>query len=209
MTEPDSAVGTSGSAQTTRDLQKACDELSTAIDEGKIGDIVAKHEKLILHYYKDVQDQAKESFNTARSAARFGFWVLIATLAYVLTIDGLSRFGKVPAMTGESLAVTGIVGLVSGALMEFVASVSFWLYSRGAKQFGAFHICLERTHRYLLAYKIAEQIEDGKNETLRDLVCIMAHAAMITRQDIDSNDSIADTIKSTRTKGIPSELTKS
>jgi len=87
--------------------------------------------------------------------------------------------------------------------------VSFWLYSRGAKQFGAFHICLERTHRYLLAYKIAEQIEDGKNETLRDLVCIMAHAAMITRQDIDSNDSIADTIKSTRTKGIPSELTKS
>ena len=93
-------------------------------------------------------------------------------------------------------------GLVSGALMEFVAGVSFWLYSRGAKQFGAFHICLERTHRYLLAYKIAEQIEDRKDETLRDLVCIMANAPMITRQDIDFPDSGTGATKSTQAKVI-------
>lgn len=169
MTHADSPLARPMSTQTSRDLdwQRTCDELSTAIDEGKIGDIVAKHEQLILHYYKDVQDQAKESFSTARSAARIGFWVLIATLAYVLTFDGLTRFNIAPKMASESLPVTGLIGLVSGALMEFVAAVSFWLYSRGAKQFGAFHICLERTHRYLLAYKIAEQIDVGKNETLR------------------------------------------
>lgn len=204
----DSLVGGSASAQSTSDLQRTCDELSVAIDQGKIGDIVAKHEKLILHYYKDVQDQAKQSFDTARSAAKIGFWVLIATLLYVLTFDGLSRFKLPFEMTGGSLAVTGLVGLGSGALMEFIAGVSFWLYSRGAKQFGAFHICLERTHRYLLAYKIAEQIEGGKDETLRELVCIMANAPMITRQDIDSSDSGTGATKSTQSKVVSAELTK-
>jgi hypothetical protein len=111
-------------------------------------------------------------------------------------------------MTGNSLAVTGIVGLVSGALMEFIAGVSFWLYSRGAKQFGAFHICLERTHRYLLAYKIADQIEDGKDQTLRDLVCIMANAPMITRQDIDSSDSGARALNRMPAKAVSAEPTK-
>src|SRR6202795_1901980 len=80
-------------------------------------------------------------------------------------------------------------GLVSGALMEFVAGVSFWLYSRGAKQFGAFHICLERTHRYLLAYKIAEKIEKNRDQTLEKIVCIMANAPMISQADIDGLDS--------------------
>jgi hypothetical protein len=199
----------SGTAQNASDVQRTCDELSIAIDEGSIGDIVAKHEKLILHYYKDVQDQANQSFKTARSAAIIGFWVLIGTLVYVLTFDGLIRFKIAPSITGESVVVTGIVGLVSGALMEFVAAVSFWLYSRGAKQFGAFHICLERTHRYLLAYKIAEQIEEGKNQTLRDLVCIMANAPMITRQDIDSADLGGGATQNAQTEALSRELPKS
>jgi hypothetical protein len=198
----DSFVGGSASTRSASDFQRTCDELSVAIDEGKLGDIVTKHEKLIRHYYEDVRGQAKDSFDTARSAAIVGFWVLIATLLYVLTCDGLSRFKFPVEMTAESLAVTGMIGLVSGALIEFVAAVSFWLYSRGAKQFGAFHICLERTHRYLLAYKIAEEIEDRKDETLRNLVCIMANAAMITRQDIDSPDSGTAATKSTQAKVI-------
>jgi hypothetical protein len=202
MSKATSAATTLGRALTPTDLQKTCAELSTAIDKGKIGDIVAKHEELIVHYYMDVQNQANASFNTARFAAKIGFWVLITTLAYVLTIDGLSRFRK-PEMANESFAAPGVVGLVSGALIEFIAGVSFWLYSRGAKQFGAFHICLERTHRYLLAYTIAEKIQAGKNETLRDLVCIMAHAPMITRQDMNAIDSVPDATKSIETKTIP------
>jgi hypothetical protein len=36
-----------------------------------------------------------------------------------------------------------------------------------------------------LAYKIAEQMGAGKDETLQKIVCIMANAPMITRQDIE------------------------
>jgi hypothetical protein len=52
------------------------------------------------------------------------------------------------------------------------------------KQFGAFHICLERTHRYLLAYKMVRETKDNSDGTIRDLACIMAKAPMISPADI-------------------------
>jgi hypothetical protein len=80
----------------------------------------------------------------------------------------------------------GTIGTVSGVLIEFIAAIAFWLYARAARQFGAFHICLERTHRYLIAYKIADGMKENKDATFRDLVCIMANASMITRADIEA-----------------------
>lgn len=169
-------------------MQRACDELNDAIDRGGMGDIVAKHEALILHYYHDVQDQAKQSFVTARVAATVGFGVLIAVLVYALVFDALGRLqiGSLTAAGDNTSLMVAKIGVVSGALMEFIAAVAFWLYTRGAKQFSAFHICLERTHRYLLAYKIADQVKTGRDEALRALACIMANAPMITRNDVDA-----------------------
>ena len=165
----------------------ACEELGSAIDQGRMGEIVAKHETLILQYYKDVQRQAKISFDTACTVARWGFYVLIATLTYTLIMDFMSRVTAAP-QDNPNLMTVAKIGAVSGALMEFIAGITFWLYARGARQFGAFHICLERTHRYLLAFKITEQMKE-KDATLHNLVCIMANAPMITRGDIDSDVS--------------------
>jgi hypothetical protein len=55
-----------------------------------------------------------------------------------------------------------------------------------------FSYCLERTTRYLVAYKIADKIaaKFNKDQTLHDLVCIMANAPMITQRDIDAADLI-------------------
>jgi hypothetical protein len=80
--------------------------------------------------------------------------------------------------TENSLSI-GTAGLIGSAIIEATAGGAFWLYSQTAKQFSAFHICLERTHRYLLAYKIASEIGERKDDTFRDLVCIMANAPMI------------------------------
>jgi hypothetical protein len=57
------------------------------VDEGKIGEIVAKVQRLIVRYYQDVQNQAMQSFNLARFVAIVGFGVLILTLLYKLVID--------------------------------------------------------------------------------------------------------------------------
>lgn len=176
----------------TRDaMLRACRGIAGAMNAQDVGAIAAAHHELILQYYEDVQNQANKSFVTACSSARWGFYVLIATIAIVVVLDTLSRIPNLK-MSGGSGAVV-LVGLVSGGLIEGIAGIAFWLYSRSARQFGAFHICLERTYRYLLAYKIAEQSGPRKEDTLRDLVCIMANAPMITRADIDSDLKLPQT----------------
>lgn len=167
------------------DKVKACDAVGAALDTGTVGDMVAKHEKLILHYYGDVLDQAKQSFRSAKVVAWIGFAVLIVTLAYTLLFDAMTRLHIAGLSMVEASRTAVSLGVVSGALIEFIAGVDFWLYNKAARQFAAFHICLERTHRYLVAYKIAQETEEGKDETLRNLVCIMASAPMITPLDSD------------------------
>jgi hypothetical protein len=168
-------------ADSGADNEQLCEGIKDALEKGRVGDIVAKHERLILKYYSDVLNQANRSFDSAISMAEIGFWVLIGTVGYVVAFDILFHI-KTLSMTAPSLTVTSI-GLVSGALIEFVAGVNFWLYARAGKQFGAFHICLERTHRYLVAFKIADEIKQGKDDTLRNLVCIMANAPMIPSEN--------------------------
>jgi hypothetical protein len=180
---------------TTDARHKVCDQVGNALSEGKIGDIVASHEKLIMEYYGDVQRQANKSFESAQFVAKLGFYVLIGTLAYTLIVDGATRFfAKAPEDSANFMTVA-VLGAISGALIEFIAAISFWLYARGARQFGAFHICLERTHRYLLAYKITEQMKDNKDITLHNLVCIMANAPMITQGDTDFRRDITKIIE--------------
>ena len=161
--------------------------LKHAVDEGKMGGIAAPHEELILEYYNDVHEHVIESFRSARRVAWIGFGVLIGTLCYKLAVDLLSRFGHIgPSTSNNSLTVSEF-GLFSGTLIEFISAINFWLYARASKQFAAFHICLERTHRYLLTYLIAEQLNVNRENTLQDLVGIMANAPMITRDDMDSD----------------------
>jgi hypothetical protein len=81
------------------------------------------------------------------------------------------------------------IGLLGSSIVEAIAGLQFYLYGKATRQFGAFHICLERTHRYLLAYKMAEQMSSGKDDALQNIVCIMANAPMITRQDIEGVES--------------------
>ena len=164
-------------------IRQACDELQESVEQGNLGDIVTKLERLILRYYADVLWQANQSFFSARRVAWVGFAVLAVTLAYALAFDALTRFGSLAPATDKAMTVEK-VGIVSAILVEFIAGINFWLYSRGARQFSAFHICLERTHRYLLAYKIADQIKSERDTTFRNIACIMASAPMIGQIDI-------------------------
>jgi hypothetical protein len=167
--------------------------LKHAVDDGKMGGIAAPHEELILEYYNDVHEHVIESFRSAKRVAWIGFSVLIGTLCYKFAVNLLSRFGNIGNSTSNTSLTVSEFGLLSGTLIEFIAAINFWLYARASKQFAAFHICLERTHRYLLTYLIAEQLKVNKENTLQDLVGIMANAPMITRDDLDS-DKLAGSI---------------
>jgi len=170
-------------------VKAACNEIEAAVDHPGVGETAATVQRMIMRYYEDVRGQATDSFTSANRVASVGFVVLILTVMYVVSIDLAShiKFNWFqPAKEGMNV---GAIGLTSGAVVEAIAGMQFWLYSRAARQFGAFHICLERTHRYLLAYKMAEQIQNDRGRTLEKIVCIMANAPMITRADIEGVES--------------------
>jgi hypothetical protein len=162
--------------------QKLCDGMGSAVDGASLGNIVAETQRMIFKYYKDVQRQASMSFYAACAAAIIGFGVLIYSLHYAI--------GSNPGPTAltSPAAILSLVGVATGIVIEFIAYVSFRLYGQCSRQFAAFHICLERTNRYLVAYKIADKISGDKDKTIHSLVCIMANAPMITLRDIDSGD---------------------
>jgi hypothetical protein len=165
----------------TEALQSQCDALGKAIG-GTIGDTVREMQLLIQKYYDNVRDQAEESFESAKGVAFFGFLVLMGTVAYVIIRDYQVAHGYASATKGMGV---GAIGLIGGSVVELIAGVQFVLYGRATKQFGAFHICLERTHRYLMAYQMTQEMTTNKDATLEKIVCIMANAAMITREDIE------------------------
>lgn len=181
---------------------KACHELSDAMNGPDIGQIVAKTEKLILHYYEDVQAQAVQSFRSAKVAAYVGFVVLLVSIGYLVLVDLLILTGQITRPPNDATRMDiAWVGVASGFIVEFIAGVNLILYGRAARQFGTFHICLERTHRYLVAYKMADKIKGDKDGTLEKLVCIMANAPMITRSDMEglaSGKQLPNTTKSVK-----------
>lgn len=166
-----------------------CEELGRAVEESDLGQTVTAVQHLILRYYDNVREQATESFESAKRVALFGFALLVLTLAYVIFIDlMLHRPDSGFAASNGGMSV-GQIGLLGSTIVEAIAGLQFYLYGRATRQFGAFHICLERTHRYLLADKIAQQMGAGKDDALQKTVCIMANAQMITRQDIEGVES--------------------
>lgn len=132
-----------------------------------------------------MREQAAESFESAKRVALFGFALLLLTIAYVIFIDLMLHRPDSGFASSHGGMSVGEIGLLGSTIVETIAGLQFYLYGRATRQFGAFHICLERTHRYLLAYKIAEQMSGGKDDALQKIVCIMANAPMLTRQDIE------------------------
>lgn len=168
------------------DTKLRCQELGAAINkEANVGETVEKVQQLILQYYTDVRNQGDTSFRSAKNVARFGFVILVVTVAYLIFTDLLAHIEPTWFHIPANPMNVGTIGVISGAVIEMIAGTQFVLHGRTTKQFGAFHICLERTHRYLLAFKIAEQIKEGRDKTLEKIVCIMANAPMITQHDID------------------------
>jgi hypothetical protein len=174
------------SDSTSKAMHNQCDAVGEAMGKGSIGDTFIAVQQLILKYYDNVRDQADESFQSARTVSFLGFMLLIVTVGYVIFMDYQVAHGQ--ALPTKGMGV-GAIGLIGGSVVELIAGVQFVLYGRATKQFGAFHICLERTHRYVLAYEMADQISTNKDATLEKVVCIMANAPMITREDIDGVES--------------------
>lgn len=160
------------------DKNNACNEIAEANSASKMGSAL---NKLIESYYKDALNQGRQSFILALVASGVDTFLFFGALGWTMKP---SENQKVP----QSTPALSNVKLLAGALVEVIAGINFYLYFRASRQMAAYHICLERTNRFLLANAIcnelSEEIKDGSREKLiamrEKLVETMMNAPMLT-----------------------------
>jgi hypothetical protein len=158
-------------------LKKNCNAIAKA-EPGNVQHITSLLQRMIVNYYGDVRRQAQQSFYSALGAAFLG--------------TALFVYGEWLAMRPGDAGKSVNISLVAGALVQVISGINFYLYAKASRQFGAFHICLERTNRFLLAHNFCENLKaEAKKDQLRaELVCIVANAPMLTMDIISGDESL-------------------
>ncbi len=124
-------------------ISSAADRLSQAKPED-IQEIAASQIKLLASYYDLVLGQARKSFRWALIAAGIGLMFFLASVGFLLS------------QQPQNLAN---ISLISGALIEVISAINFYLYGKTSAQLATFHTRLGTTQRFLLANSMCESLE--------------------------------------------------
>lgn len=126
--------------------------------------IATTQSKLLTQYYEEALEQGEQSFRWALFAAVGGFIVLIAAIIFITTNERVE---------------VGVVTLIAGGLIEFIAAVFFYLYGRTALQMADYRERLDQTQRFLLAHSMSETLEGELRDRVRaHLITTIATTAM-------------------------------
>lgn len=136
-------------------------ESVAAADASNTQQIAALELALSKAYYERVLSQARSSFTSALISAGIGLLFFLAAISVALV---------------SGLISAALISTISGAIVEVISGLNFWLYSRTAAQLDAFHQRLEQTQRFLLANSVATNVQDlqQKDKVVADLVATIA-----------------------------------
>jgi len=143
----------------SRPAQQAIQEAAT-VDTSNIAQVAASQLTISNAYYENVLSQARRSFNSAIAAAVVGlvFFMVGVVVALASTVQGAA-----------------VVSTLSGAIVETIAGLNFWLYARTSQQLESFHRRLDQMQRYLVANSVGEGLRGKvRDATLSDLMMMIA-----------------------------------
>ncbi len=129
----------------------AIDRLANA-DPAHVQEVAASQIQLLTTYHNLVLDQAKKSFLWALIAAAIGLLFFIAAVSSIIFLN---------------LQNAAIIGVISGALVEVISGINFYLYNQTSKQLSDFQSRLDTTQRFLLANSICEGLEGLSKQQAR------------------------------------------
>lgn len=121
-------------------------------DPSNVQQVAASQLELINNYYSTILDQARQSFRWAIIAAGVGLLFFISAVGFLL-------------VTQKSDLSS--ISVISGALIEVIAGINFYLYGRTIAQLDLFHGRLERTQRFLLANSVCEKLKGEAQQSAR------------------------------------------
>lgn len=130
------------------------------VDTREIQQVVASQLKIMNAYYTLVLDQARRSFTWALVAAAIGLVFFIGAVGVILLLQ---------------LENVAIISVISGAIIEVVSGINFFLYGKTSLQLGEFQSRLDQTQRFLLADSVCERLDgDVQQQARKKLVEVIA-----------------------------------
>ncbi len=151
------------------DIQTSCIKMAE-VDPKETQKVAALLMGMSLKYYAVVQKQAEQSFR----------WALLAAAI------GAGFFGYSCWLAMNARVAGAMLSLIAGTLVQVISGINFYLYSKTARQFAGFHICLERINRYLLANSYCENLttDNARDACRQRMIEVMATAPMLTLEQV-------------------------
>ncbi len=138
---------------------EATDKALKRLSDAKTDDVTAiasSQIELLSRFYDLSLSQASRSFRWALLASAVGLLFFLMAIAFLL-------WGKSSDLS--------VITLIGGAMIEFIAGINFYLYSKTIDQLNLFQGKLEITQRFLLANSLCESLSDPwKDETRAQLI---------------------------------------
>ncbi|MGA7933229.1 MAG: hypothetical protein WCA35_06755 [Kovacikia sp.] len=158
--------------------RKACDEMAEATSAATFG---AALNKLIENYYSDVLQQAKWSFISALTASVVAAGFFMGAVCWTMVASGKPQTPQATTQTVQPASASPSLSLIAGVLVEVIAGINFYLYARASRQLAAYHICLERTNRFLLVNALCDDLSEEFKPVMQEkLIEAMINAPMLT-----------------------------
>ncbi len=167
MLSPAAPIDESASSTTSRravfvgdDIMSDVVERLSKSDPRNVQEVAAAQVELLTLYHNIVLEQSRRSFRWALTAAVAAFGFFLAAVAFLLL------------QQPESVA---IVSVVSGALIQVISGINFYLYNKTSAQLADFQARLDRSQRFLLANSVCEGLEGEHKQAARSaLVQVIA-----------------------------------
>jgi TRADD-N domain-containing protein len=150
--------GIKASSDTRREIDRATAATGVYAEQlaktkpANILEVAGTQTELLTGYYRTVLAQARESFRWALIAAGVGLLFFLGAVAFVLIVN---------------LQSVATVSITSGALIEVISGINFYLYGRTTTQLATFHRRLDQTQRFLLANSVCESLEGEERQKAR------------------------------------------
>ena len=173
-----SSVGHIREIREVREIPSIDFEQVAKADPDNIQEVAASQLNLSSRYYESVLLQARQSFRVALVSAAVGSAFFLAAVVIAIVEKNLNA---------------ATISSIGGAIVETISGLNFWLYGRTASQLDVFHIRLEQTQRYLLAFSMSRSLpEKDRQGPLSELIKTVSKSG---NNNSLSKDSSSDKIK--------------
>lgn len=142
-----------------REIDREVGRVVKYIDESDkdVLSLMVKNVAELREYYVINKQQARNSFSAA---------LFISVLGFLLFGSGVLLSYVVPEK--QNVVPYSTIG---GAVVEIIAGLFFWLYSKAIKQINIFHTSLQSTEKFLTAIQLVDKISpDQRDESYKNII---------------------------------------